>query len=277
LKTINAIFKIPGGLILILFLSLPVFPQINDTLLFFNVEKIPAIDGKGDDPCWANIPWHTMNQVWIKYGETIDSNDYYGRFKVAWSSKENLLYFLSEITDDTAIGGFSIGKTADVYNYDIFEIFIDEDRSGGPHINDNSETGENAENAFAYHIYSDFPLNDEANHEFVALDKPTAFTSHIPDFALRKSGNVYTREVSLMVFNDTYENNNPKASRVILSNGKIMGLSLAYCDNDKNDGIRDNFFGSVWVQAANYNNHWMFADDFGIAKLISDYQLTATK
>jgi hypothetical protein len=55
-----------------------------------------------------------------------------------------------------------------------------------------------------------------------------------------------------------------------LFDGKVMGLTLAYCDNDKpdvNPKTRDKFFGSVWVPAAAYNDHWMNADYFGIVKL----------
>jgi len=81
---------------------------------------------------------------------------------------------------------------------------------------------------------------------------------------------LYTREFSVTVYNDEYDENNPDASRVKLSEDKIMGLSVAYCDNDEDDGQRDNFFGSVWVTEANNNNHWMNADDFGAVKLYSE-------
>jgi hypothetical protein len=74
----------------------------------------------------------------------------------------------------------------------------------------------------------------------------------------------------MKVYNEEYDEKNPEASRVELSKNKIMGLSVAYCDNDKDDGQRDNFFGSVWVPEANYNNHWMNADDFGTVKLQSE-------
>ena len=51
-------------------------------------------------------------------------------FRVGWSKKENHLYFLVDITDDYAIGGYGAG-TAAIYNYDIIEVFLDENRSKG--------------------------------------------------------------------------------------------------------------------------------------------------
>jgi hypothetical protein len=251
-------------------LATSLFSAQDDTVRVKDIATPPVIDGTGEDACWENAGWQTIDQVWINYGETIDPSDYSGRYKMVWSSVENLLYFLVEITDDVAIGGFIEGQTADVYNYDIAEVFIDENNSGGPHINDNPQTGENAENAFAYHIYADIPEEGNVTYEHWVGDIPGPHTEHIPEFALRKTGDLYTREFSMKVYNEEYVDNDPEASRVTLSKNKIMGLSVAYCDNDEDDGQRDNFFGSVWVPAANFNNHWMNADDFGTVKLLSD-------
>ena len=69
---------------------------------------------------------------------------------------------------------------------------------------------------------------------------------------------------------------------------KIMGFTMAYCDNDANDGKRDHFFGSVpgkeytgnfgyngtqnSISTENgqkiFNTHWMSASDYGVAKLM---------
>ena len=259
------------------FLEPTLFSVQDDTVRVNDIAVPPVVDGMGEDACWANASWQTIDQVWINYGEFIEPADYSGRYKMIWSSKENLLYFLVEITDDVAIGGFVQGQTADVYNYDIAEVFIDENHSGGPHINDNAQTGENAENAFGYHIYADFPEDGEATFAHWVGDIPVSHTDHIPDFALRKTGDLYTREFSMKVYNEDYVDANPEASRVMLSKNKIMGLSVAYCDNDENDGQRDNFFGSVWVPEANYNNHWMNADDFGTVKLQSELSSGSVK
>ncbi len=248
---------------------LPGFAAQDDTVVIRNVAVPPAIDGVGDDACWNIADWQAIDQVWINYGESIGSSDYSGRYKTVWSSKENLLYFLVEINDDMAVDGFREGETADVYHYDIVEVFIDEDKSGGPHIFDDPGT-QNAENAFSYHIYADFPAAGAVNKNHWVGDIPSPLTHHLPEFAMRASGSTAIREFSLKVFDDTYEAHDPEASRVMLTAGKLMGLSLAYCDNDEDDGQRDNFFGSVWVAAEHYNDHWMNADDYGTAVLVSD-------
>jgi hypothetical protein len=61
------------------------------------------------------------------------------------------------------------------------------------------------------------------------------------------------------------ENARPK-----LQAGKVMGLSVAYCDNDhpeKNPKVRDYMFGSVWEPSPG-NFHWMNADYFGTIQLV---------
>ena len=65
---------------------------------------------------------------------------------------------------------------------------------------------------------------------------------------LRKTGNTAVREFSLIVYDDTYTEENKESARVKLQAGKVMGLSVAYCDNDhpeKNPKVRDNMYGSV--------------------------------
>jgi hypothetical protein len=249
----------------------------------------PVIDGRGDDACWQNIPWQPIAQVWIPYGEKVDSADYFGRYKVIWSANTNLLYFIVEVTDDVFVDGFIQGKTADVYNYDIIEVFIDEDKSGGLHVFDAKDStrlewGSNAENAFSYHIYAPFPKEEEITTKHFAGDiagtswsdvRRVDYASHFPEFALRRDGTIAIWEFSLIVYNDTYCDtiSNNDAARSRLKAGKVMGLSLAYCDNDhpeKEPKVRDKFFGSVWVHAAAYNDHWKNADYFGTVKLIAN-------
>jgi hypothetical protein len=250
------------------------------------VSSAPIFDGVGNDVCWQNVPWQTIDQVWIPYGDNVSSNDYSGRYKVTWSGTENVLYFLVEITDDVFVDGYVYGVTADVYNFDVVEVFIDEDKSGGLHVFDGTgstgqQWGTNAENAFAYHIYADFPeegqiatdfrVNDQDGTDWSNIITPN-YAAHFPHFALRKSQNTAVWEFSLIVYDDTYEEDNVDAARVQLEVGKKIGLSLAYCDNDdpdENPKVRDNFFGSVWVPAAAYNDHWMNADYFGTIELAS--------
>ena len=255
----------------------------DSVVLVPNASAIPIVDGKGDDPCWQNAKWQSINNVWIPYGvPLVDSTDYYGRYKIVWSSTSNLLYFLIEVTDDVFVDGFEVGKTADSYNFDITEVFIDEDTSGGMHIFDGG--GTNAENAFTYHIYADFPAIDQitTDHYVYDLDGTSwaqvinrDHSSHLSDFALRKTGNTTAVwEFSLKVYNDTYEDDdaNKEAARVQLTAGKVMGLSVAYCDNDganENPKVRDNMFGSVWEPSPG-NLHYQNADYFGRVKLVSE-------
>lgn len=253
-----------------------------------DVSTVPVVDGRGDDACWENVPWQSIDQVWIPYDSTVTPEDYSGRYKVIWSSTTNLLYFLIEVHDDVFVDGFIPGVTADIYNYDIVEVFIDENKSGGLHIfdgkgNDGVQYGTNAENAFTYHTYAAFPKEGEVTtaHYVYDLDgsnwsnsKSMNYTSHIPTFSLGKTGNTAIWEFSLIVYNDTYEDTmaNKAAARSQLAVGKEMGLSVAYCDNDnpnENTKVRDNMFGSVWEPSPG-NMHWMNADGYGSIKLVSD-------
>jgi hypothetical protein len=249
-----------------------------------HAKVIPVIDGKGDDACWQNVKWQPINQVWIPYGTPlVDSNDFNGKFKVVWSSKTNLLYFLIEVHDDVFVDGYVPNVTADLYNFDIAEVFLDENASGGLHLFDGTgsvgkEWGTNAQNAFTYHMYADFPkagevttkpyVSDVAGTSWADAHFPNN-ASHLPQFALRKTGNTAVWEFSLIVYNDTYKENNKDASRVKLTPGKVMGMTVAYCDNDsvnENPKVRDSMFGSV-PEPSPGNLHWMNADYFGRMKL----------
>jgi hypothetical protein len=249
----------------------------DDPVLVYEAATPPVIDGIGDDACWQSAAWQSIDQVWIPYGGTVSPDDYSGRYKVVWSQRTNLLYFLVDVTDDVFVGGYIPGVTADIYNYDISEVFIDEDKSGGEHRYDGN--GTNAENAFAYHMYADFPKEGQVTKVCHVDDmagtasnsRRADYSSHFPEFALRTAGHTAVREFSLIVYNDAYSDDNKDAARVQLTVGKEMGLSVAYCDNDnpnENPKVRDNMFGSVWEPSPG-NLHWMNADYFGTAKLVS--------
>jgi hypothetical protein len=99
------------------------------------------------------------------------------------------------------------------------------------------------------------------------------YTSHIPSFSLRKTGNTAVWEFSLIVYKDNYEDTmaNKEAARSQLAVDKEMGLSVAYCDNDnpaENPKVRDNMFGSVWEPSPG-NLHWQNATYFGHVRLVS--------
>jgi hypothetical protein len=261
----------------------------DDTVYVQHTDVLPVFDGIGNDDCWAGSDWQEIDQVWIPWGTEMDSVDLYGRYKVIWSSNENVLIFLLEINDDVISDAYVPGVTAAIYNFDMFEVFIDEDKSGGYHVfdgyaNNEASLGLNAENAFAYHIFTAFPESGSTNEEFRAEDIAGTswgdyvtcnYVDHFPEFILRKEGNVSTWEFSIIVYDDTYSPENIEGSRVTLTANKIIGLSLAINDDDEPEidptvTERDNFVGSVAVTQAAYNDHWKNADDFGTLKLISE-------
>ncbi len=250
----------------------------DNPLLIICTSMPPTINGIGDDSCWQAAKWQSIGKVWIPFDGSISNSDYTGRYKVMWSSVTNLLYFLIEIHDDVFVDGYVPSTNGGCYNYDISEVFIDENHSGGEHRYDGSTT--NAENAFAYHMYAAYPAEGEENtspyiEDMVGIQSNSKWVnqaSHFPEFSLRKTGNTAVREFSLIVYNDTYTEENKEAARVKLQAGKVMGLSVAYCDNDhpeKDPKVRDNMYGSV-VEPSPGNLHWMNADYFGTAELTDD-------
>jgi hypothetical protein len=270
-------------------MALPLQPvESNDTIEIPETFQSPIFDGIGNESCWQLSQWHPINQVWIPWGTQMDPSDFSGRYKVLWSASENILYFMLEITDDIVSDAYFPGVTAAIYNFDMFEVFIDENRSGGYHVfdgtaDDESSLGTNAENAFAYHIFTKFPESGSTIDTFRVEDLGGTdwahvineiYNAHFPNFILRKEGNINTWEFSLIVYDDNYSPGNIENSKVTLTTGKIMGLSLAYNDDDEPEvdptlTERDNFIGSVAVTEAAYNDHWKNANDFAPAKLIS--------
>lgn len=267
-----------------------------DTLFITQTDNIPSVDGYGSDAAWEQTEWNPIDQVWMPWSnepsnldqegglEIYDgAEDFTGNFKVLWSQESNLLYFLVEITDDVFVDGYQYPNVG-YPNYDIVEVFIDEDRSGGLHVFDGTgnvaqDWGSNAENAFSYHIAPTPPEEGIVQSNMHVLDIAGTswgdnyiadYAGHLPEFALLKTGNTYVWEFSMIVHNDTYEHDDQESSVVGLEEGKVMGLSLAYCDNDDPSQIqREHFFGSVDVPLANHNDHWKQADWFGVAKLSS--------
>jgi len=282
-----------------------------DTLRIQLENESPIVDGVGDDPCWnaRGVEWQMIDQLWMPWkGTRPGADDFTGKFKVIWNEEENLLYFLVDIIDDVFIDGYDFETNGPFGypNYDVVEIFIDEDRSGGPHVFNNGT--ENAQNAFSYHINVNAPADGKATDKFTVQDLDGTdwgnswvvnYADHFPDFTMKKTGNNYVYEFSMKVYNDTYPTQNRDGSsatdkelaRVTLTEGKIMGMSLAYCDNDANDGKRDHFFGSspgkeysanfgfmgygnsISVENGQkiFNTNWMVAEDYGVVKLVNDY------
>ena len=256
----------------------------DDTVMVIETKTVPVIDGIADDACWSQAGWQPIAQVWMEYAQPLDSTDFSARYKAVWSSPTNLIYFLVETVDDVIVDGYvynsdqSIGDRS--YDFDILEVFIDADKSGGLHVFDGTggvgrQWGTNAENAFSYHIAVNFPGEGKTTSERIVGDITGQdwsncyiqnYAQHFDDFILRTIDGKYVWEFSLKVFGDSYNPSDPQASRQTLKAGDIMGISLAYCDNDDPDEHpkkRDHFIGSVWVRPEANNDHWMNADEFG--------------
>ncbi len=247
----------------------------DDTVIVQHVVDLPVFDGIDNESCWQTADWQEIGQTWIPYGDFVLSDDFQGRYKAVWNYDDNLLCFLVEIKDDTLVDGHDPAND-DYFSYDVLEVFIDEDNSGGMHRID--QGNENAENAFSYHINVNFPEVDGTETEFVARDiagfweKPD-FADHFEHFIVKRYNNKVLYEFALKVYDDSYDDNDMENSRVHLLPEKILGFSMAYCDNDDPDEdpkTRDNFFGSVEVTEEKHNSHWEDADGFGTMKLVDE-------
>ncbi len=175
------------------------------------------------------------------------------------------MYLLFEINDDKFVNGYVYSTSnGDYYNFDVVEIFIDENRSGEDHLYDN--------NAFAYHI-----TGGHTTSEYDAIDMwsntRVNYKDHFPEFKRVQNGNVHTWEFSMMVLKDTYTpSGTPENFKAPLAAGKSMGFSAAYCDND-NSAInpkRDHFIASKYLTQANSNESYKNASHFGYMKLVNE-------
>ena len=234
----------------------------DDTVKALECTTPPAIDGTADDACWEVAKWQTIDQVWIPWGSSISAEDFTGRYKITWSSETDKLYFLVEIIDDVLVKGYQY-PAGGWPDYDVVELFIDEDHSGGDHTHNN--------NAFAYHITAG---NDDKPFEVVDLQdgwNPYNFSDHL-DCVIKFENGIYTWEIALTVYNENYNPQKTTNPTEELAIGKFSGLSIAYCDNDdpdENPKTRDNFIGSVAVPKSKYNDHWKNASDFGNLLLVA--------
>lgn len=207
----------------------------------------PKIDGIADENIWQNTQWHPIDQLWL--GSQYNSADFEGKYKLTWTKEA--LYLLAEIKDDKLI---DINKDPLIawWDDDCLEIFIDEDNSGGEHQYNH--------NAFAYHVALDGNVVDMSTEKQGKL-----YNSHVESKRITK-GNTSTWEVKILVFDDTYKDDEENTHIELLA-GKNIGFALAYCDND-NSEHRENFIGSIPVEGEDKNRGWIDANIFGTLKLI---------
>ena len=137
---------------------------------------------------------------------------------------------------------------------DCLEIFVDEDYSGGEHHSNH--------NAFAYH----FSLDNQAID--IGTDGKARSYSHHVESSWRQEAGRITWEVSIDIYDDTYVDGGDN-SPVALVAGKVLGLMVAYCDNDGSE-LRENFIGSESVPTGAKDRGYIDAGLFGKLVLQGD-------
>lgn len=222
-------------------------PKNPNTISIQHTDHAPKIDGFGNDNCWKKIDWLPIDQKWI--GKDYTPEDFSGKYKLRWTT--DFIYILAEIRDDKLIDIHKDGLHK-YWDDDCVEIFIDEDRSKGPHLK--------SYNAFAYHIALDYKVADYGIDE-----KPHYYNDHVESKRTQK-GDVYTWEMKMKVFDDTYVYEKQNTS-VKLNAGKEIGFAIAYCDND-NSKERENFIGSIFVPGEDKNQGYKDAGVFGSFTLV---------
>ncbi len=247
--------------IIVTILTIVVSAQTQQDTIYTLYTKNPAvIDGSDSDAFWAKAEWHAMDQVWIHYNQIMADGDFEGRYKVAWD--KNYLYILVEVNDNI-LSDDHTNPTDNYWNDDCVEIFIDEDRSKGNH--------QFNYNAFAYHVSIFYDAIDGGTGSNVNLKNNLSVVMDTID------ENTYIWEIALKIYDSTFKPSNPEASRVYLTNGKLMGFSIAYCDNDETNS-RENFIGSMIMPEANANDNYITADFFGSMLLVDpDNESTSKK
>ena len=208
----------------------------------------PVIDGVADEAIWQQADWQELNYRWL--GPEYTAEDFQGRYKVVWT--ESKIYILGEFVDDILIDTHR-DPLVQYWDDDCLEIFLDEDYSGGDHQFNH--------NAFAYHMSLDNQAIDIGTDE-----KPHNYSHHVTS-AWKQQGDKIVWELAIDVYTDEYVDDSDKNVPVTLSAGKLMGLMVAWCDNDGSE-LRENFIGSESVPHGPKDRGWIDAGLFGALILV---------
>lgn len=219
-----------------------------------HVNTAPMIDGKPTDKAWEHSDWRSLNHYIL--GSVPSKDDFSGRYKLVWT--KDYLYLLAEISDSVLIDTHA-NPTEQYWDDDMLEIFIDEDASGGDHL-------ENF-NAFAYHLALDNQVVDIA--PLRGEVKPRLFPNHITSAWSRteEKPNALYWEARIAVHNDSHQYGDDISSRVLLKQDKVMGFMLAYGDADDSSG-RQHFYGSVNITPVNGDRNLGYIDAGVFEKLV---------
>jgi len=208
----------------------------------------PLVDGIANDTAWQLSPWRELNHRWL--GPEYSADDFQGRFKLTWT--EDKVYILVEIVDDVLYDAHR-DPLVQYWDDDCLEIFIDEDFSGGNHQFNH--------NAFAYHVSLDNQTIDIGTDE-----RPHNYSHHVESRWQQQGGKIIW-ELAIDIYEDNYMDESSDNEPTTLAAGKVMGLMLAYCDNDGSD-IRENFIGSESVPSGPKDRGWIDAGLFGVVTLV---------
>ncbi len=203
----------------------------------------PTIDGIGDEAVWQQARWQELKYRWL--GPEYTAEDFQGRFKVVWT--EQRIYILGEFVDDILFDSHR-DPLVQYWDDDCLEIFLDEDFSGGDHQYNH--------NAFAYHLSLDNRAID------IGTDAKARDYTHHVESRWRQEGDRIVWEVAIDIYADDYVDDADDNEPVSLSAGKIIGLMVAYCDNDGSE-LRENFIGSESVPSGPKDRGWIDAGLFG--------------
>ena len=201
------------------------------------------VDGIADEALWERATWRDIRYTWL--GPDYTPDDFAGRFKLVWTPDR--LYLLVEITDDILFDSHR-DPLVQYWDDDCLEIFIDEDYSGGDH--------QYSHNAFAYH----FSLDNRAID--IGTDRQARDYSHHAQSRWRQEGNTIVWEVAIDLYDDSYDDSASRNEPLRLEAGKVLGLMVAYCDNDGSE-LRENFIGSESVPSGPKDRGWIDAGLFG--------------
>lgn len=210
----------------------------------------PVIDGAGTDACWSSAPWYEVNQLWFGVQPSSPA-DFSERFKVCWDA--NKLYVLAEVTDDVLNDNYT-DPLSNYWEDDTWEVFIDEDNSGGNH--------EKSYNAFAYHVSKSLDAVDIGSDGVAHL-----YNTHLTIKRSTDGNNKYTWEAAFEIYNDKFVYGATSNPKVTLTKNKVMGFALAYCDNDGGTA-RQSFIGSEPIAGTDKNVAYKDANVFGDLELV---------
>jgi len=253
MTTCGVVFRLVLALVGMASISLAVAEDVTheEGRSTYRAPKAPApltVDGIANETIWTAAEWRALDQRWL--GPEYTAQDFQGRYKIVWD--ENRIYVLAEIVDDVLIDRHR-DPLVQYWDDDCLEIFLDEDFSGGDHQYNH--------NAFAYHLSLDNQAID------IGTDRQARNYSDHVSSRWRQHDDFVVWEVALDVYADSYVDDSHDNVPVTLAAGKIIGLMLAYCDNDGSE-LRENFIGSENVPSGPKDRGWIDAGLFGALLLV---------